>query len=40
MEEKEKMPLPKVTIDEFFTTQEERNEQKLEALNNKSKQKK
>ena len=34
MEEKEKMPLPKVTIDEFFTTQEERNEQKLERVQN------
>ena len=28
------MPLPKVTIDEFFTTQEERNEQKLERVQN------
>ena len=26
----EKMHLPKVTVDDFFTTQEERNDEKLE----------
>ena len=32
MKEKEKMHLPKVTADDFFLTQKERDEQKLEKI--------